>query len=285
MTDALERLGPRLRSLPDGETGDRRNWIIHIIESMRAHPDLELVKDGDWSDYDRIPRFRVVKGHHLYGASLDFGHVASVRESLPVFEVLRAKAGRDDLPFQVGVPGDFDMAVFTLGPKGALRHKRAFTEATLSEIRQVQTLADGDVVFQIEVPAELVFVAGTPGPGQAAMARLLGRRIAALALGSGPRHPLRDPPLPRRHEPPGPGPHGGLDAARPALQRRLQGLAGRPRPRVRPRPLRGGRRPAAHRSRVLQPARPARPPTRESASSPASPTRTRASATSSGSDP
>lgn len=186
MSDALDRLGPSLRSLPDGETGHRRNWIIHIIEAMRDHPDLELVKDGDWSDYDRIPRFKVGKGHHLYGASLDFGHVAAVEESLAAFQVLRSKAGRDDLPFQVGVPGDFDMAVFTLGPRGALRHKRAFTEATLSEIRRIQTLTDGDAVFQLEVPAELVFVAGTPRPGQAAMARLLGGRIAALASGAAP---------------------------------------------------------------------------------------------------
>jgi hypothetical protein len=35
---ALTRLGGRLRTLPDGETGARRNWIIHIVESLRNHP-------------------------------------------------------------------------------------------------------------------------------------------------------------------------------------------------------------------------------------------------------
>ncbi len=49
---AMTTLGPQLRSLPDGETGERRNWIISIIESLRAHPDLELAKEGDGSDYD-----------------------------------------------------------------------------------------------------------------------------------------------------------------------------------------------------------------------------------------
>jgi len=38
---AVTHLGSRLRSLPDGETGHRHNWIIHIIEGMRSHPDLE----------------------------------------------------------------------------------------------------------------------------------------------------------------------------------------------------------------------------------------------------
>jgi hypothetical protein len=68
---ALTTLGSSLHSLPDGETGDRHNWIIHIIESMRTHPDLELKKDGDWSDYDKIPVFRVRKGHTLRAETLD----------------------------------------------------------------------------------------------------------------------------------------------------------------------------------------------------------------------
>jgi hypothetical protein len=32
MSTALQILGPHLRSLPDGETGERRNWVISIIE-------------------------------------------------------------------------------------------------------------------------------------------------------------------------------------------------------------------------------------------------------------
>ena len=70
---AVERLGDDLAYLPDGETGDRRNWVIPMIESLREHPDLDLAKDGDWSDYDKIPRLRVKPGHRLYGASLDLG--------------------------------------------------------------------------------------------------------------------------------------------------------------------------------------------------------------------
>jgi hypothetical protein len=184
MTDALARLGPRLRSLPDGETGDRRNWIIHIIESLRTHPDLELVKDGDWSDYDRLPRFRVRSGHRLYGASLDFGHVDAVLENLPVFQALRGSSGAEELSFQVGIPGDLDMAMFSLGPTGALRHRRAFSEATLNEITRIHALTDGAAVFQLEVPAELVFVAGAPSRGQSAVAWVLARQIAALVRGA-----------------------------------------------------------------------------------------------------
>jgi hypothetical protein len=52
-------------SLPDGETGERRNWIISMLEAFRDHPVLEVAKDGDWSDYDKTPRFRIKAGERL----------------------------------------------------------------------------------------------------------------------------------------------------------------------------------------------------------------------------
>jgi hypothetical protein len=179
MEQSLERLGDRLRTLPDGETGERHHWIIHIIEGLRDHPDLELKRDGDWSDYDRVPTFRERKGHELRTETLDFGHVRAFEESYPVFRQLRD--GRPDVAFQAGVPGDFDMALFVLGPAGALRRKRPFTEATLREIAAIHAAAGSDVVFQIEVPVELVFVARMPPPLQPLAARALGRGIANLA--------------------------------------------------------------------------------------------------------
>ena len=177
MSGALQVLGPRLRSLPDGETGVRRNWIISIIEDLRGHPDLELAKQGDWSDYDETPSLRVRRGHTLYGANLDFGHVAAVRASLPVFHRLREHYGLPNLVFQSGVPSDLDLAMFTLGPAGALRHRRAFTEATLTEIRGVRSVAGPDTVFQIEMPVELVLLAKAP---HRAVGLLAGRLAAGI---------------------------------------------------------------------------------------------------------
>ena len=181
MRQALEALGDELRYLPDGETGERHHWVIHIIEGMRDHPDLELVADGRWSDYDDLPKFRIRRGHQLFGATLDFGHVAAFRDSWPVFQRLRAGGGRPDLAFQVGVPGDFDMAMFTLGPASALRHRRPFTEATVREVHEIHAIGGADVVFQIEVPVELVSVARVPARLQPIVARRLAAGITALA--------------------------------------------------------------------------------------------------------
>jgi hypothetical protein len=184
MRQALDILGSRLLTLPDGETGDRRNWIISIVEGLRRHPDLEVAREGDWSDYDKVPRLRVRKGHRLYGANLDFGHAAAVEQSWPVFSRLRQEAEQPELAFQVGVPGAFDMAAFTLGPVQGLRHRRAFTEATLSEIGRVFSAHGQDVVFQIEVPVELVQLARAPERLVPSAARLLARGMLEIAEGA-----------------------------------------------------------------------------------------------------
>ena len=184
MGTAIDVLGPYLSTLPDGETGERRNWVVSIVEGLREHPDLELRKAGDWSDYDKTPVMKVRRGRTLYGASLDLGHVAAVRESFPAFRSLTTATGRSDIAFQEGVPGDFDLAMFTLGPAGAMRHRRAFTEATLTEIRDITAITGSDALFQIEVPAELVLLTKAPAAAQPALARALARPVAKLAAGA-----------------------------------------------------------------------------------------------------
>lgn len=182
---AVDRLGPDLSYLPDGETGDRRNWVISMIEGFRQHPDLRLVRDGDWSDYDTLPRFAVKRGRRLYGAALDLGITAAARAASPEFTALRdqlAQAPRRPR-FQIGIPGDIDLAMFTFGPAGPVRHLRPFTEALAATMYQSAALG-GDVLFQIEVPAELVLLARAPAQARPALAALLARRITALALGA-----------------------------------------------------------------------------------------------------
>lgn len=178
---ALGKLGGRLHSMSDGETGERRNWIIHIIEALRAHPDFELAKEGDWSDYDRTPRFRLATGKRLSAAALDLGYVAAFRANYPTLKALREEHGLPGLAYQVGIPGDLDLTLFVFGPGGILTRRGPFTEATVREITAIHREAGDDVVFQIEVPAELVFVAQMPPPLRPLVARYMAGGICRLA--------------------------------------------------------------------------------------------------------
>lgn len=186
MTLAVGKLGADLDYLPDGETGARRNWVISMIESFRDHPDLQLTKPGDWSDYDRTPRFGVRKGRRLYGAAIDLGIDTAALESFPTFcEVTEGLSGTHGRPsFQVGIPGDIDLAMFTLGPSGPVRHRRPFTEALAASMHKVRAGIGADVVFQIELPVELVLIARAPRMARSGLARAMARDVASLALGA-----------------------------------------------------------------------------------------------------
>ena len=181
MRTVTQRLGDCLQTLPDGETGERRNWCGHIVESLRTHPDLEVARQGDWSDYDHVMTLKVRAHHRLRGDAIDLGHVAAFDASLPVFSKIRADTGLDDLAFQMGIPGDLDIALFTLGSVGAFRHRGAFTDATLREIYAIHAKAGSSVVFQLELPVELVFVTQMPRPLRPAMAAFLARGVRRLA--------------------------------------------------------------------------------------------------------
>jgi hypothetical protein len=182
MREMARRCGSALTSMPDGETGERGRWLAHIAESLRTHPDLEVRRDGHWTSYDDVLDFRVRRGHRLRGRDLDLQHVEPYRAGRLVLDVLRDEAvAPADSTFQVGLPGDLDLAAFLLGWRGALVRRRAFADALLDEIREIYAADGSEVVFQLEVPLELVLVATAPPPLRTALSRRLAAGIATLA--------------------------------------------------------------------------------------------------------
>jgi hypothetical protein len=172
---ALDELGPDLIAIPDGETGDRKTWVTTIIDRLSNNPAVYLKKAGRWTSYEDLPRYRVRLGKHIAPQSLDLGYHRAYQQSRPVVEAAAAQRNIAAPPFQVGVASAFDLALFSLGFIGALRHRGAFNAAAEREIAAIRAEADDDVVFQIEVPAELVTVVRAPAPLRAMAARWMGR--------------------------------------------------------------------------------------------------------------
>lgn len=54
-------LGHRLRRIPDGETGERKDWINWQMKFMSNNPSLEAVYPND-RDYVKRPRFKMISG-------------------------------------------------------------------------------------------------------------------------------------------------------------------------------------------------------------------------------
>ena len=163
--------------LPDGETGDRGNWIGRLIESLRLHPDLELVREGDWSDYESTPAFKVRSGHRFEAVELDY--YKAFEESWPEFQKARVELGRPDLSFQVGIPGPIDIAfaAFGFNPISGFRYSRPFEDAAIAQISRIHEQAGSEVVYQIEIPIELEIAIRMPSPIRGLGVRWLARRI------------------------------------------------------------------------------------------------------------
>ncbi|WP_051571473.1 hypothetical protein [Cryptosporangium arvum] len=175
---AVDHLRGRLDYLSDGETGERSQWIMNVLDDFRHHPALEISRPGDFSGYDTVPRYRVRPGERLYGATLELGITEAARAAYPIYREHRADGVGG---FQVGVPGAIDLALFTFGPRGVLRYERPFAEALAIAMNEAH---GDDVLFQLELPAEAVLLTRAPRPARRALAALLAGRVAALALGA-----------------------------------------------------------------------------------------------------
>ncbi|MFD0687887.1 hypothetical protein [Actinomadura fibrosa] len=186
MTAAVRAAGPRLRTLADGEVGERRNWVMNIIDGFRDHPDVELRRDGDWSGYGETPVFRVKRGHRLTADALRLRHARDAETSFAEFTKIRADHGLDGLAFQVGIPGDLDLALFAFGPARALARRGAFREALAREIGEIAAWGGREVLFQLEYPVELVMAASAPAPLRPPVARFLARGMARPAAAAPP---------------------------------------------------------------------------------------------------
>lgn len=170
-------LGDRLPPwVPDGETGDRLNWIQRIIESLRSHPDLRLARDGDWSDYGKTPCFEVAPNRSF--TTLDLDYYEYFQESWPAFQGFRDSLDRP-VSLQVGIPGHLDLALCAFGfkPGAAFRNVAPFRDATVREITLIQAAGGDDVVFQLEVPIPLILLTRVPSRGQALAAARLAAEI------------------------------------------------------------------------------------------------------------
>jgi len=179
--DALgSTLGP---VVPDGETGDRLDWVNRLVQNLRSHPDLELAREGDFSSYENTPAFKVRKGHDF--TSVDLDYLEEFKASWPVFEAFRSRRG-GDLALQVGIPGHIDLSFISFGfnlPRG-LRNLKPFRAASIEAVERIHAIAGDGVVFQLEVPIELILLTRLPAPIRGLATRLLAREALKVVAGA-----------------------------------------------------------------------------------------------------
>lgn len=94
VADGLEG---HIRRIPDGETGERINWVRFIQEQLAARPDMEVdptIAPLKWVQWDgkllrEIPRLRFKEGTDLAKVSFATGYADMAIASYSVFERLQ----------------------------------------------------------------------------------------------------------------------------------------------------------------------------------------------------
>lgn len=178
MQVAMDKLGPSLSALPDGEIGerteahpkgDRAAWVQTIADRCEADTANWTVarpamrnEDGFAADYASGARLKPRSKKSELAANLDLGWSTFARESYPLFKAQAKQAGRPDLRFQIGLPTTLGMTFGMMAQRDALRYAGAFTERLAVEANEILDFTDGDVQFQLEVPGELAMAYRLP---------------------------------------------------------------------------------------------------------------------------
>jgi len=187
MDKALSRLGPHLLRMSDGETGARTGWVQPTIEWLRADPDVELIRDGNWTSYEDTPQFKVRDGHTFEPDNIHLSYTDWFHDSYEGFKTLKQRHGFPDIRFQVGMPAAPDMGMMTFGFEEGRADEslgRAFGTAMVREIETIHAEAGDDVVFQLEAPPSTVGVTMVPPQAQEQVAKGIATALNRVAANS-----------------------------------------------------------------------------------------------------
>lgn len=185
---AVERVGPFLETITDGEPGDRAAWITSLVGKLGQHPAMRVIipsrlhKDPvrPWSGAVYIAR----RGHQLVPTDLGIRIAQRAAEALPVLQDLNHAAGYA-IRLQVDIPGPFDLSAFLFGPLWK-KYYGAVTEALSTQVSSIDQLTTTRPVYQLSVPIETYVVARLPAAARRRAAHWLVRKIVNFVCGTSP---------------------------------------------------------------------------------------------------
>jgi hypothetical protein len=159
-------LGPYLRRLPDGETGERGRWIFFQAMMLRAHPAMEedpteppfRFVQWDGKVIRETKRLRFKPGIDPQSVSFDTGYDRAATASYAVFSRLR----RDGvipthIRFQVCLPTPMASGYMYVSPKAREAYLPVYERALLAALRQIiAAIPADDLAIQWDVCQEVL---------------------------------------------------------------------------------------------------------------------------------
>lgn len=162
----VERLGPTLARLPDGETGIRQSWIKFLQDVLARHPCIEVAEDmapfrfvqWDGTLVREIPRLRVVGDGPLDPESFVTGYADMAIDSWQVFERLQHEGViPGPVKFQICVPTPIAPTYNNMLPEHRPAVLDALTAHMAAEVARIAAVVPADrIAVQWDVCQEVL---------------------------------------------------------------------------------------------------------------------------------
>lgn len=159
---AADVLGDRLRRVPDGETGDRTNWIGWQAGVMATTPTLESATTPD-DAYTALALFRirpgVAPGEIAFG---NLGYADAAQSSYQTFATLKADGVIPDrVRFQVSLPTPLAPVAAFVVPDDQAAVEPAYERQLMAELDQIlATIPHDQLAVQWDVAVEFGILEG-----------------------------------------------------------------------------------------------------------------------------
>jgi hypothetical protein len=159
-------VGPFLRRIPDGETGERRLWVRYQQTMLENHPDVEVdptnpplpVRQSDGTVFRHINQMRLKPDVDPDRVRFKLGYTQAALQSYAVFKRLRDEGAiPQGVRFQFALPSPLATGFMYVSPGGRERYQRAYERALLGELAEIlAAIPHPDIAIPFDVCQEVL---------------------------------------------------------------------------------------------------------------------------------
>ena len=172
-------LGGRLRRIPDGETGDRTNWISWQIQFFAANPSFEIVQP-DRDAYVPLPTVKLRP--HVTASEIVFNNIGYADAAIASYAVFSRLKQDGVIPanyrFQVSLPTPLAPVMAFVGPENMSKVEPAYEAAMFAELDKIAAaIPHNELAIQWDVAVEFGILEGMFGDSSQVNQEIIERLI------------------------------------------------------------------------------------------------------------
>ncbi len=177
-------LADHVRRVPDGETGERKDWIEWQCRRLRDSPQLEEIAYEEHAEHYDLPKFQI---RDSYGADqIELPELGYARAAIDSWEVFARRRSEGLLPvpvrFQVSLPTPLATTAAYVMPDDQEAFETAYRDKLLGELDKILSVVPHDeIAVQWDTAVEFALLEGVWPSFLDDVAEGIDRRLVELA--------------------------------------------------------------------------------------------------------